>query len=177
MADPALPEIQSSNGIEPEKALPLGGVETPNGSVEKVTRPHLLILSAFDKPALNRVLDLHSEWMEKHEPEIKANPELLQDLAYTLLERRSHLRYRNFAVIDEDTTLSEKRHFSPPIRAKGQPRTAFIFTGQGAQWAGMGRDLLQFPVCRDAILEANAYLKAIGIRLDVIGKGVPSFEL
>ena len=71
MADPESPEIQSSNGIEPEKALPLGGVATPNGSVEKVIRPRLLILSAFDKPALNRVLNLHSEWMEKHEPEIK----------------------------------------------------------------------------------------------------------
>lgn len=109
--------------------------------------------------------------MQKNKSTIKANPELLQDLAYTLLERRSLLRYRTFAVVDEEDALQAGGgQFSSPIRATNQSRIVFVFTGQGAQWAGMGRGLMQFPVFHDTIKEANAYLKEIGVGFDVIGK-------
>lgn len=169
--NPESPEIPSSNGIEPTQASQLNGHNGSKESVKDITFPRLLILSAFDKPALQRVLGLHSQWMQKHKSTIKAKPELLRDLAYTFLERRSLLRYRTFAVVDEDDAVQAGGHFSSPIRATNQLRIVFVFTGQGAQWAGMGRGLMQFPAFHDTIKEANAYLKEIGVGFDVIGKG------
>lgn len=172
--DPESPEVPLSNGIEPTQASQINGHNGSNGSVKEITSPRLIILSAFDKPALQRVLDLHSQWMQNNKSTIKAKPEILRDLAYTYLERRSLLRYRSFAVVDEEDALQAGGgHFSSPIRATNQPRVVFVFTGQGAQWAGMGRGLMQFPVFHDTIKEANAYLKKIGVGWDLIGKVSP----
>ncbi|KAL4916115.1 hypothetical protein BDW62DRAFT_218861 [Aspergillus aurantiobrunneus] len=65
---------------------------------------------------------------------------LLEDLAYTLGARRQHLPYRAFAVTDgsgsfEVTTKDRKA-------SNGSVAPVFVFTGQGAQWAGMGKELL-----------------------------------
>lgn len=170
--NPGSSEAPSSNGIKPTQAIQLNGHNGSKESVKDITFPRLLILSAFDKPALQRVLDLHSQWVQKNKSTIKASPEFLRDLTYTLLERRSLLKYRTFAVVDEEDALQAAGgQFSSPIRATNQPRIVFVFTGQGAQWAGMGRGLMQFPVFRDTIEEANAYLKVIGVGFDIIGKG------
>lgn len=168
---PQLNGHSTSNGIEPTHDLQLNGNNASKEWVEQITPPRLIILSAFDKPALQRVLDLHSQWMEENKAAIKANPELLRDMAYTLLERRSLLRYRTFAVVDEEDAVEVGGgRFSAPIRAMKQPRVAFVFTGQGAQWAGMGRELFQFPVFYETIKEADTYLKEIGAGWDLIGK-------
>ena len=91
-----------SNGIAATQALQLNGHNASEKSIGPFSSPRLIILSAFDKPALQRVLDLYSQWIEDNKSTIKANPEFLRDLAYTFLERRSLLRYRTFAVVDEE---------------------------------------------------------------------------
>ncbi|KAH9900372.1 ketoacyl-synt-domain-containing protein [Xylariomycetidae sp. FL2044] len=136
---------------------------TSNGTTASVQLPRLLMMSAFDKRALQHVLDLYSQWMEENKSAITSNPDLLQDVAYTLLERRSFLRYRSFTVLDgEDVSQTGKIHFSSPIRATTHPRIAFVFTGQGAQWLGMGRDLLRLDAFHDSVSAADAFLKGIG---------------
>jgi acyl transferase domain-containing protein len=139
-----------------------------DGSPDDV--PRLIVVSAFDKPTLERVIDLHSEWMKTQGSTFQENPELLQDLAYTLMKRRNVLRYRSFALLDRKSIEEEaEQRFSAPVRAMNQPRVCFVFTGQGAQWAGMGKDLLQFPVFRDTVMEANRYFEEMGTPWTVIG--------
>jgi acyl transferase domain-containing protein len=168
--DPASTTIPYMNGNESAECLQLHGHNSSKESFRYTALPRLIILSAFDKPVLKRVIELHLDWMEKNKSTIKANPEVLQDLAYTLLERRSLLRYRSFAVVDEaDAFQAGGPHFSSPVRIMNQPRVAFTFTGQGAQWAGMGRDMFHFPVFYDAIREAGAYLRELGVDWDLIG--------
>ncbi|KAJ3572508.1 hypothetical protein NPX13_g5029 [Xylaria arbuscula] len=134
-------------------------------SAELAALPYLIILSASDSPALQRVLGLHCRWMREN----RANPDFLRNLAYTLLQRRSLLRCRTFAVIDKNDVLQAGSHFSPMICATNhQPRIAFIFTGQGAQWAGMGKDLFKFPVFHDSIMKCDEYLREMGIAWDII---------
>lgn len=158
-------------GATPTQTVQLNGHHGSKVSVGRISLPRLIVLSAFDKPALQRLLDLHCQWIQDNKAAIKANPGFLQNLAYTLWERRSLLRYRTFAMVDEEDALKGiKGNFCPPIRAMIQPRMVFVFTGQGAQWAGMGRDLLQLPVFHDTVEEANAYLKEMGAGWDVIGK-------
>ncbi|KAK7937187.1 uncharacterized protein PG986_014055 [Apiospora aurea] len=167
--DPVLVAVPSLNGIEPTRALHVNGLNGSKDSIGHTNSPRLIVLSAFDKPALRRVLNLHSQWMEENMSAIKTDPEFLRDLAYTLLERRSLLRYRSFAVVnEEDAIQAGGGNFSSPIRSKSQPRVAFVFTGQGAQWAGMGRDLFQVPAFYDTIREADAYMKEIGVGWDLI---------
>ncbi len=66
-----------------------------------------------------------------------------------------------------------------PPRAPGTPaagRVAFVFTGNGSQWAGMGRGLLTSePVFRSAFLECDAIVQRVaGVSMLDMLAGTPS---
>ncbi|CAG8953714.1 hypothetical protein HYFRA_00006603 [Hymenoscyphus fraxineus] len=90
------------------------------------------------------------------------------DLAYTLGSRRSNFEVRGFVVASctEDASIAES--FKEQAFATGgaisgsQGPLAFVFTGQGSQWAGMCRELFsEFRVFRNAIKEMDAVLQAL----------------
>lgn len=88
----------------------------------------------------------------------KENPESLHDLAFTLSARREHLKHRSFAVAIPNKPLEAKFQ-------TGQMRSSkliFVFTGQGAQWAGMGKDLIQqFDSFKEDIVEFDRQLQCL----------------
>ncbi|WPH04990.1 polyketide synthase [Acrodontium crateriforme] len=65
--------------------------------------------------------------------------EYLHNLAYTLSNRREHLTHRAFIVArsDRSAVISSGRRI-----AAQRPNLVMVFTGQGAQWPRMGRELL-----------------------------------
>lgn len=75
------------------------------------------------------------------------------DVVHTLTLRRTHLDYRLGTVAKDCNELIHRLsaygngitdNWSSGRAAKtGKPRIAFVFTGQGTQWAGMGRDLVE----------------------------------
>ncbi|RYP33985.1 hypothetical protein DL767_004506 [Monosporascus sp. MG133] len=90
----------------------------------------------------------------------------MEDLAYTLGSRRSHLPERGFVVarassIRDDVTLTRLR--TPLEDSRGSPQDfAFVFTGQGAQWPEMSKELFaEFPVFRKAVSEMEAALSLL----------------
>jgi acyl transferase domain-containing protein len=58
-----------------------------------------------------------------------------------------------------------------PSRTNEAPKIGFVFTGQGAQWWAMGRELIEaYPVFKDCVIEAEGYLKEFGSKWSLIGK-------
>lgn len=87
----------------------------------------------------------------------------LNDLAHTLNTRRSLLPWRSFAVAQSlDDLKGIGASISAPQKSVIEPTLGFVFTGQGAQWAGMGRDLMAFPVYDRSIREAEEYFVDLG---------------
>ncbi|KAL4772444.1 hypothetical protein BDW60DRAFT_216463 [Aspergillus nidulans var. acristatus] len=95
-------------------------------------RVHLLVVSARSAESLKQRIRAVTDY---------ANNDLskLRDLAYTLGERREHLSHRSFTVAKPNELLDESNFQTGRGKA---PEVTFVFTGQGAQWAGMGKDLL-----------------------------------
>ncbi|RDW91779.1 polyketide synthase-nonribosomal peptide synthetase [Coleophoma crateriformis] len=87
------------------------------------------------------------------------------DLAYTLGVRRSKLSSRAFVLASQPTLkedLSPLRVVSMGDKAYSKLPFAFVFTGQGAQWAQMGKELIdEFPSFRQSIAELDDVLKSL----------------
>jgi amino acid adenylation domain-containing protein len=107
-------------------------------------RPLLLPLSAATKKGL--------ETQASRLAELLTSEINLADAAGTLALRRSHLDYR--AAVRAGSAHEAARGLGAVAKAEAaegvvygrrgdRRRTAFVFTGQGAQWLGMGRGLLE----------------------------------
>ncbi|KAI1294097.1 hypothetical protein F5Y03DRAFT_399715 [Xylaria venustula] len=115
----------------------------------------LLCFSAHDKPTLLRNIAAVGAVAQEY---------FLTDLAYTLNLRRTKFAHRAYVVAREG---QEPEAFSLAASQNGvvskQPiSVGFLFTGQGAQWAGMGKVALQeFPVILDTIQHLDRILSKV----------------
>ncbi|MFI8829334.1 type I polyketide synthase, partial [Streptomyces sp. NPDC053431] len=132
--------------------------EARRGQVAAASLPVVpLLLSAKSGPALAGQAERLAEHIER-------NPEVgLGEIAHALATSRA--RFDERAVVfgdDEDRqlvverlrALSEGREVAGVTRGTVTPRakTVFVFSGQGSQWAGMGRELYDhFPVFAETL--------------------------
>ena len=105
----------------------------------------ILVCSAKDEDALVDYIEALRRYLAY--PAVQID---LQDLAFTLSERRTHHLHRGFIV-------TEKKIFNPRALIVGKksaesPRIGFIFTGQGAQWPSVGKLLVQNNPLADRLL-------------------------
>jgi acyl transferase domain-containing protein/NADPH:quinone reductase-like Zn-dependent oxidoreductase/SAM-dependent methyltransferase len=117
------------------------------------TSPQLLVFSANGADSLRQMITNYENFADK-------NPEKVNDLAFTLAHRREYLPHRAFAVASPLAPLT----VSPPSKVGNKPNIVMVFTGQGAQWPQMGRDLMQssqFPVFRQTIAALDAHLQSL----------------
>ncbi|MCP4121637.1 MAG: SDR family NAD(P)-dependent oxidoreductase [Bacteroidetes bacterium] len=95
---------------------------------------------------------------------IQDKPSAFEELVHNIAFRKSDLHDRRFLVFDGKDQLSTaltalaadrvNEHIQEgSVESGQQPKTAFVFPGQGSQWIGMGRVLFEKePVFREAIL-------------------------
>ncbi|KAK1141874.1 Mycolipanoate synthase [Aspergillus melleus] len=105
------------------------GVQASGSQAPAVEKPEksLLLFSANHADALNEMAHNMECYLAEH-------PENARDMAYTLVERREHLKLRSFGVVDGS---SKGFHVSTPFKFQGPRKVAFVLTGQGAQWVNM----------------------------------------
>ena len=124
-----------------------------------VKRPwHLLTISAKTREAL-------AQLVSKYEKHLTDNPTLcIEDICFTANTGRSHFNHRLSIVASSTAQLHEKLHNTvsgqeTPGVQQGQftetttPKVAFLFTGQGSQYIGMGQKLYQTQPSFRAVLD------------------------
>ena len=130
----------------------------------------LLVWSAADKEGLSRLAMAYADHFACEEFDIDALSTYLNNLAYTLCIRRSFLPWRAFVVANSTQTLKAlTSEMSPAMRCVSNPRLGFVFTGQGAQWARMGSELLAYPGFKRSLRDAEEYFRALGAEWLLIG--------
>lgn len=132
------------------------------GEAEQVNSKLLFPISAEDRQALEtRIAQLKKQLQS--EAAIS-----LSDLAYTLQSRSSHLPIRQCVLADSQNELiaeldglSQELANNPGQRLKIRTnKIVFLFPGQGAQFAGMGKELYaNYPVFQRVVDACEAWLK------------------
>ncbi|HLW68234.1 MAG TPA: type I polyketide synthase, partial [Gemmataceae bacterium] len=141
---------------------------TLNGKSEdrKADRPYLLPISAREEKALRRYVEAYRHLLA--EPATN-----LADLCNAAGARKEHHDHR-LVVIGQNATDMRKQ-LGAWLRAPGHvegvvsgrnpgtvPPLVFVFTGQGAQWWAMGRQLLERePVFRRSVREIDKLLRPL----------------
>ncbi|KAG4440758.1 hypothetical protein IFR05_003745 [Cadophora sp. M221] len=153
--------------VAPRSLLP--GTNETLATGTKAPAKRLFVLSANDKSSLEAWMHDLTIYLEQR-PEVFQNS-LLPNLAYTLGQRRSHLAYKVAIPARNSSELIPALAGSDitPSRSTKEPRIGFVFTGQGAQWHAMGRELLDaYPVFAATIEKIDRYLPDLGADFSII---------
>ena len=128
--------------------------------------PRLLVWSAAEADGLKRLHSAYHVHLKALSPMSSHESELcyLDDLAWTLSEKRSRLPWKSFVVAETISDLRNVLERATPkgFRSNHDPKLGFVFTGQGAQWYGMGRELLEYPIFRQSLHNADVFLQDLG---------------
>lgn len=161
-----------------------------NHTARNIRAPHsaghvghkLLVWSAADSGALERSLKSYARY---YHDKILGDAKQLEQLAYTLTARRTHMQWRTFAIMNpgqhgraQDGVPYEEASdtlptINPTKASTEKNKVIFIFTGQGAQYCGMGIGLLVYPVFRDSLARSNDMLAEMGCNWSIIGEDTP----
>ncbi|RYC65478.1 hypothetical protein CHU98_g739 [Xylaria longipes] len=115
----------------------------------------LLPFSAQDFPSLKANVERHREIASQYE---------LLDLAFTLGTRRSFFFNRGYAIASADSIADNLNPDEMTFGKRGNgAKIAFIFTGQGAQSAQMGKELMEsIPSYLKSIRNMDRVLQSLG---------------
>ncbi|KAK5988958.1 Nonribosomal peptide synthetase lcsA [Cladobotryum mycophilum] len=93
----------------------------------------LILHSAHTQSALDNQIALHDEYLQAH-------PENVSDFAYTMAVRRQLLSHRTFSIFENGSLVTVPSDSESSLTS---PTINMVFSGQGAQWIGMARELIQ----------------------------------
>jgi amino acid adenylation domain-containing protein len=117
--------------------------------------PTLVPVSARSPEALRDAADALAEFV--------VSDVSLHDVAWNAAVRRTHHEHRLAVVAGSKEELTETLRSAAVTGRAGQPRVAFVCSGQGPQWWAMGRQLLdREPVFCEVIERCDAIIRRLG---------------
>lgn len=146
-----------------------------NGYTNRETEDEsrVFLLSAFNESSGKQQAKALGRYLLEHQDSSSSG--ILGDLAYTLGERRSALPWSAAFVAASLPQLAEIL-VTEEIKYTKSPKSknlGFVFTGQGAQWHAMGRELIhQYPIFRRSLELAEQYLRGLGAPWSLLGKPI-----
>lgn len=136
--------------------------------VTSYSKSRLFVVSARSKKAVIAVIKGIRKWVSERHHNTSSR---FQDLEYTLSCRRSMMPYRFSFVADDNLELfsaTENEIDHQIQRIPPSIRIAFLFTGQGAQWYAMGRELMSNSTFRESFMTSNKILQDFGASWNLI---------
>jgi acyl transferase domain-containing protein len=130
--------------------------------------PSVLTISARSDEAVRESAARHREFLASDSTNAS-----VRDICRTAAVRRSHFEHRLCVVGDSRNALADALESflaggrswtiaSGKAKTGRAPSVAFVYSGQGPQWAGMGRELLERePVFRRAMEHCDALVTSI----------------
>jgi acyl transferase domain-containing protein len=126
----------------------------------------LFVLFAKDKSSLESNALALADWISR----VADGGDGLHDLSYTLCCRRTQFPYRFATYAQTKEQLAEALRGNLRIgRVSDTNKTAFLFSGQSAQWAQMGMSLMRYSVFANALSEAQDCLTKLGVKWLLLG--------
>ncbi|RYP26873.1 hypothetical protein DL766_006584 [Monosporascus sp. MC13-8B] len=101
---------------------------------QDASQPELIVFSANTQPSLERQIELHQKYALQH-------PDEIRKIAFTRALRRERLSHKAFTVIQPGRVIETSTAVKSAAKSFNH-NVIMVFSGQGAQWAGMGAQLL-----------------------------------
>ena len=142
--------------------------------IPSTSRSRLIIWTAADEAGLKRLAAALHEYLSGLTFCSGTDRDrFLDNLAYTLASKRSLLPWKSHLVCETVEGLMRGLESSPtrPIRSSGiAPALGLVFTGQGAQWHAMGRQLFAYVIFKESLEQADRFLQTLGCHWSLIGQ-------
>lgn len=166
---------QTNGHVETNGHAKTNGHADTNGDSTIARPPLVFAFSAFDEQGVQRNASVLADYLKDQLLDPSSNAEnCLNDLAYTLAAKRTTFQWRSYYLSNSLEDLAQKlatdSSLLKPVRTRGVPSIGFVFTGQGAQWYAMGRELLVFSTFKESLESASRYMQELGSPWSLHGK-------
>ena len=148
----------------------LNGINVHHAAL--VQKSRIFVWSSFDEAGIKRLTSTLLEHLGRKARGRFDEEAYLHDLSYTLAIKRTSFPWRSYAISDSLDSLCDslQSRVSKPFRTINSPDLGYVFTGQGAQWHAMGREMMCYPVFKSSLFESTICLLQLGCTWSLISK-------
>ena len=122
---------------------------------------YLFTVSARTSGALKELLRRYQQYLKEKGPELD-----IRDVCYTATARRQVHEHRvsfTCSSVDDLSEQLDKVRLDQPRVKQGSRPIIFVFSGQGASYFGMGRELIETsPVFKDTVKHCDKLVEGLG---------------